>query len=139
MTALRKEGLKRAKSTGMYTVGFTQKYALAVHETNRNYRVGGWKYFERPTRKLVNSGELALQIRTVAKKTGSITMGLKIAAFRLLREATLGRNDYIPIDTGALRASGYVGLGTGEKEAQAGFIKSEQVRQKALAARRRKK
>ena len=133
LAALRKEGLKRAKSTGTVTVGFTQRYALVVHETNRKYNQGKagtkkrqWKYLETPTRQLSNSGELAAQIRTVAKKTGSITMGLKIAGLRLLREA----QDVVPRDTSALRASGFVGVGNAIPESQAAFSKSETLRKK---------
>jgi len=130
IAALRKEGVKKAKTTEGYTVGFTQRYALVVHETNRKYRVGAWKYLEIPTRQLSNSGELAAVVRQTVKSTGSITIGLKFAALRIQREATDRSNNFVPVASGALRGSVYVGKGNAEKEAVAAFARSERIRLK---------
>lgn len=127
LNALKKEGLKRAKTTGTVTVGYTQKYALAVHETNRAYKNGRlWKYLEIPTRQLSNSGALTALIRKTALATGNITTGLKIGALRIQKESM----KIVPLDTGALRASAFVGIGDGIKESEAAFSKSEALRNK---------
>ena len=125
LTALKKEQVKGLKFNVEYTVGFTQKYALAVHETNKKYRVGGWKYLETPTRRLSNSGELGLIIRKAVKATGKIETGLALAALRIQRDAMKA----VPIDTGALRGSAFTGKGKGLKEAGAAFARSERIRQ----------
>ena len=67
----------------MYTVGYSQNYALAGHEQKRKYTVGQWKDLETSLRQLSNSGEIANIIRKTTLATKTVTMGLKLAALRL--------------------------------------------------------
>lgn len=107
-------------------VGFSQKYAVDVHENLEARHAAGKqaKYLEAPARRL--HLELAKIVRDVFKRTGSWSKGLLMAGLRLLREA----QQVVPIDTSALKASGYVAFKKDEASASsAAFSKSEGIRQ----------
>jgi hypothetical protein len=84
-------------------VGFTQSYAIYVHEMKGLKHTTGKAGFlldnARDLRK-----EMAQTVLTVTKNTGNVTKGL-IAAGQRLQGAAM---DDTPIDTGALRASSFV-------------------------------
>lgn len=112
-------------------VGYTQAYALFVHEmvpgqprppmsdeqrramfaaiAEREARghvpwaVGQPKFLEQPARELSNDGELARIVVTVIKKGGTPLQGLLMAGLRLQRESQI----LCPVDTSALKASAF--------------------------------
>lgn len=124
LTAKLKKLAREAKEQeNVVVVGYSQRYAIWVHETNKNYRVGQWKYLEDPNRRLQST--LRAIIVQVYKKTRSMKQALLVAAFRLLRES----QELCPEDTGALRASGYVAMESEEQQvAAAAFARSETIR-----------
>lgn len=105
-------------------VGFSQRYAMVVHEDmNAAHPTGQAKYLEQPARDL--QSELALIITQVFIKTKSMRQALIMAGLRLQREA----QELVPIDTSALRASAYTAA---EEDADAAastaFAASESIR-----------
>ena len=112
------------------TVGFTQNYALAVHETHRKKS----KYLEQPARTKRN--ELGTIVVKGMKATKSLEKALIIAGLNL----QIASQKLVPVDTGALKASAFTSL-TRNTEAVAGraFEKSELVKKKAISAREKKK
>lgn len=116
-------------------VGFTQVYAVHVHEdTDAQHAEGKTaKYLEGPARTLKNV--LAKMIEVVVRKTGSIRKGLAIAGLRLQREA----QKIVPIDTGALKASAFTAFEEEvEVKAKVAFEKSEVIRLAGLNKKKRK-
>jgi len=107
-------------------VGYTQRYALYVHEDLNAHHAPGKqaKYLEAPARRLER--ELGQIVAEVTKKS-SLQKGLLVAGLRLQRESQL----IVPVDTSALKASAYTAL---EKDADsasaAAFAKSEAIRTK---------
>ena len=86
-------------------VGYTQAYALYVHENlEAKHKEGKQaKFLEAPARQLSSSGELG-RIVAEAKKAGkTLAQGLLLAGLRIQRES----QRIVPIDTGALRASAF--------------------------------
>lgn len=100
-----KESLKkRGKGTGKVsvTVGFTQSYAIHVHENlHSRHPVGQAKYLEQPAREL--QGVLGKVVVATMVQGNTLEQGLVNAGLRLQREA----QKLTPIDTGALRASAF--------------------------------
>lgn len=98
----------KADSQPEVVVGYTQSYALYVHEDmEAHHPVGQAKYLEQPARELSNSGELG-RIVTQAKAQGRpLSTGLLLAGLRLQRES----QQLVPVDTGALRASAFTKMG----------------------------
>lgn len=91
-------------SKASVTVGFTQNYALYVHEDmSAKHPHGQAKYLEQPARELSNSGELGRLASEVVKSGGKLEQGLLVAGLRIQREAQL----LVPIDTSALKASAF--------------------------------
>lgn len=84
-------------------VGYTQNYALYVHENLEARHAPGKqaKYLEGPARRL--AGTLGGMIRTAYRKTKNLSMGLLAAGLRLQRES----QEIVPIDTSALKASAF--------------------------------
>jgi len=112
-------------------VGFSQRYALVVHEDmNANHPVGQAKYLEEPTK--THLGEFKRILREVyksASRSGSYAAGLEKALLvvgrRLQREAQL----LVPVDTSALKASAYTAVEMdANAAAQEAFVKSEVIR-----------
>jgi predicted transcriptional regulator len=106
-------------------VGFTQRYALYVHE-DLNARHGPGKqakFLEDPARSQQHT--LRSIVYEVYQKTKSMSKALLVAGLRLLRES----QKIVPIDTGALRTSGYVALEQeAETVAQAAYELGEALR-----------
>lgn len=106
-------------------IGYTQSYALMVHEnTEAQHKKGKQaKYLEDPARRLRK--ELASIVVQVYKQTRSMSKGMLAAALRLLRES----QEIVPVDTGALRASGYVAYAQdADTAAQAAQARADSLR-----------
>lgn len=82
-------------------VGFTQNYAIYVHEIDKNYVSGEYKYLEKPAREMQN--ELASIVKVAASKGAGLDKALVLAGMRLQAAA----QKLCPVDTGALRASAF--------------------------------
>ena len=104
--------------------GYTQRYALPVHEgVGKNFRVGQAKFLEQPARE--KQKEIASVIAQVTKQSGDVQQGLLAGALRLQRES----QQLVPVDTSALKASAYVGTGKdADKKALEAFNKSENLK-----------
>ena len=104
----RRERKALAASKASARVGYTANYAVHVHEIDKNYRNGKkWKYLERPTRDLLNSGELAGIIATSYRGGARLEQALYLAALRIQRESQL----LAPLDTGNLKGSAFTRKG----------------------------
>lgn len=113
-------------------VGYTQSYALAVHELDAKHAEGKQKkYLEQPARTLRK--ELALTIRQKADQ-GDLAGGMLLGALRLQRES----QEIVPIDTGALKASAFTAI---EEEvdiiAAEAYSRSEAIRIAELQKRKK--
>jgi hypothetical protein len=83
-------------------VGFTQNYAIHVHENLHSaHKVGQAKYLETAYKMILP--EIKGIVKAILKVGGSLTKGLLIAGLRIQREA----QKLTPVDTGALKASAY--------------------------------
>jgi CRISPR/Cas system-associated exonuclease Cas4 (RecB family) len=83
-------------------VGFTQAYAIYVHEDmEAHHPVGQAKYLEQPARELRQ--DLGNIVTTILKAGESLSHALLTAGLRLQREA----QELVPVDTGALKASAF--------------------------------
>ncbi|MCK9568736.1 hypothetical protein M0R72_07335 [Candidatus Pacearchaeota archaeon] len=86
-------------------VGFTQSYAVHVHEnTQAHHQVGQAKFLEQPARQLQK--QLGTIVEQVTSKSKDLEKGLLTAGMRLQREAQL----LTPVDTSALKASAFTDL-----------------------------
>lgn len=115
----------------MVQVGYTQSYAVHVHEIQARHKAGKqWKYLEAPARSLAST--LVQIVKDVVRQTGSLRKGLLLAGLRLQRES----QKIVPIDTAALKASAYTAY---EEEADAAAAaarsKSDQLKAAVLAKR----
>lgn len=81
--------------------GYTQRYALPVHEIDRTHVIGKWKYLEDPAR------ENEREIGDIVRK--ALLRGVKLGKALLLGGLYLQRLSMkeVPVDTGALRASAF--------------------------------
>lgn len=83
-------------------VGFSQNYAVPVHEnTSAHHPVGMAKFLEKPARYLRRT--MTQIIANGLRRGLSLVHSVLMAGLRLQREAQL----LTPVDTGALRASAY--------------------------------
>lgn len=83
-------------------VGYTQNYALAVHENLSAYHtVGQAKYLEQPARE--NKKRYAAIVRALSLKGVPLDQALVAAGLELQRDSML----LVPVDTGALKASAF--------------------------------
>lgn len=99
LEAMRRRG---AEADASVSVGYTQRYALFVHENlNARHPIGNAKYLEGPARRL--AGTLGKIVTEVYKKTKSMVQSLLVVGLRLQRES----QEEVPIDTGALKASAF--------------------------------
>lgn len=107
-------------------VGYTQSYALAVHEVPANHDPGKRdKYLTGPLR----DEEQNIR-RVIAEETrqNDLATGLLMGALYLQRKS----QEVVPIDTGALKASSYTAVHDEAAEvAQKAFERSEAIRQAA--------
>lgn len=116
---------KRADgANAIVQVGFTQRYAVYVHENLDAYHpVGQAKFLEEPARTF--QPEIARVVNEVYKKTGSMRQALLIGGLFLQRKA----QERTPVDTSALRASAYTAAEEDAEGAAAeAFNASEQIR-----------
>lgn len=91
----------RLQSTAVVT-GFTQNYALYVHEDmEAHHNVGQAKFLEQPSMTLVP--EFRRIIEGAMDSGASLEQALLLAALRLQREAQL----LVPVDTAALKNSAF--------------------------------
>lgn len=124
-----------AESNETVQVGYTQRYAVYVHEIQAKHKEGKqWKYLESPARKLKKV--LADIVTLAATQTGSLKKGLLLAGYRLQRES----QQIVPIDTAALKASAYVAYERDANgKASEAYAKSEAVRAATETRRTTKK
>jgi hypothetical protein len=104
-------------------VGFSQRYALYVHEIQAYHKVGQWKYLETPARSM--RAQLGEIISSGLKK------GLKLQQCQMMAGLALQRaaQELTPVDTSALKASAFTcPLKDVEAVSQAAFSKSESIR-----------
>lgn len=105
-------------------VGYTQNYALVVHEVQAKHMVGQWKYLETPAR--ARAEQIGKRVAQVTKATGSLEMGLIQGGLLLQR---ISQDEFVPVDLGPLKASAYTAT---ERDAPAAaakaFAKSEAIR-----------
>ena len=122
---------KRAKDEAdtVVVVGFTQRYAIHVHENpEAHHPIGEYKYLEKPARSM--GSEIGQIIATTYKKTKSLAKSLLVGGLRLQRAA----QKLVPLDTGALKASAFTAFEKDlEQKAAAAFEKSEAVRKSKAA------
>lgn len=94
-----------AGGTVSVAVGYTQAYAIYVHENLKSHHpIGEAKFLERPFREL--GPDLASQITDDLRNGVSFPMALLRAGLLVQRESQL----LVPVDTGALRASAFTEL-----------------------------
>lgn len=102
------ERMQQAGRSPSVIVGFTQGYALKVHEDLEAFhRVGKAKFLTDPLHEM--QADLARQIKDDCKNGMDLSMALLRAGLRLQRASQLET----PVDTGALRASAFTRLDEG--------------------------
>ena len=86
-------------------VGYTQNYAIYVHENlEAHHEVGQAKFLEQPAREIAE--QLGTMIASDLKSGLTISQSLLRAGLRLQRES----QQLVPVDTGALKASAFTRL-----------------------------
>lgn len=132
VTKLKKKS--RETKNARVVVGFSQRYALFVHENipaNATYRVGQSKFLESTSRLFA---EVLAQDITNGVKQGKPLLEVLLETGQVLLNATL---DITPMDTGALRESGFVAsVKQADAVAAEAFSRSESLRIRILAARK---
>lgn len=89
------------------TVGYTQSYAIYVHENlTAKHPVGQAKFLEQPFREMADVFRGIIFQALKAKKT--LAQAVLLAGLRLQRESQLR----CPVDTGALKGSAFTRLET---------------------------
>jgi hypothetical protein len=92
-------------STISVMVGYTQNYALSVHEDLFAYHSEGQaKYLEEPARR--HSRKIGQMVRAYVEQGMTFEQALTMGGLFLQRESQL----LVPVDTGALRASAFTRL-----------------------------
>lgn len=93
-------------SQGSVIVGYTQAYALPVHENLKATHKEGKqaKFLEDPARK--NRGRYIAIVKQGLNKGLTLTQSLLVAGLRLQRDSQL----IVPVDTGALKNSAFTRL-----------------------------
>lgn len=93
------------------TVGYTQAYAVFVHENlEAQHKVGQAKFLEQPARDL--QPVFPIIIKDTIRKGGTFSQGILMACLRLQRDSQL----LVPVDTGALKNSAYTAMGDERQE-----------------------
>ncbi len=107
--ALEKRAAKYSKENNpSVLVGYTQQYAIYVHENLEAFHpVGQAKFLEYPAKLLKE--ELGHIVQDNLKKGRTISQALLIAGLRLQRES----QKLVPVDTGALKGSAFTRLEIG--------------------------
>lgn len=100
VAALKAKLKKSSRVVGI--VGYTQSYALVVHENLASHHdVGQAKYLEEPMR--TNAKAYAKDMIDVMNSGGTEEQAVMKACLHLQRDSQL----LVPVDTGALRASAF--------------------------------
>lgn len=99
------EKLKARVGSGVrvaFVVGYTQAYAVWVHENlNAVHKVGQAKFLEQPAREKADG--IADTVTATMKRGGTLEQGLLVGGLFLQRESQL----LVPVDTGALKGSAF--------------------------------
>jgi hypothetical protein len=113
-------------------VGFTQNYALFVHENkNARHTTGKAGFLLDNARDLQQ--EMSQIVLNVTKQTGSVEKGLLVAGVRLQAAA----QEDTPVDTGALKASAFTAKESDlEAASLQAYAEGEKERADAMADRR---
>jgi len=107
-------------------VGYTQTYAIHVHEKQASHKVGQAKYLEQPAREY--QGTIAAIIAKAIKKGKTLEQAMLLGGLRLQRES----QKLVPVDTSALKASAFTALDReAERKATEAYQRSEAIRFKA--------
>ncbi len=131
--ALEKRAVKDASES--VTVGFVQTYAIFVHEDRTAHHTVGEAGFLAKAATAFRPA-LAQDITNEVKGGKPLKRALLSAGRILLRAA----QDITPVDTGALKGSGFVTDTKNEDQAaEQAFGKSELIRQTAIGRRTRKR
>lgn len=106
---LKAKGREAAKSSVSVVVGYTQNYALAVHERTWVYHPNGQaKFLEEPFRSL--APEMKALIAEDMKGGMTMEQALLRQGLRLQRES----QELVPVDTGALKGSAFTRVERGQ-------------------------
>ena len=93
-----------------YQVGYTQSYAVWVHERMDVFHpVGQAKFLEQPARELGSNGTLARIVSQTMRSGGTLRQALLSAGLHLQRASQM----LCPVDTGALRNSAFTRIEEG--------------------------
>jgi hypothetical protein len=112
-------------------VGFTQNYALFVHEVPARHTTGKAGFLLDNARDLQQ--EMSQIVLDQVKKTGSIERGLLLAGNRLQAAA----QEDTPVDTGALKASAFTSKESDlEAASKQAYAEGEKIRADEVASRR---
>ena len=125
---LKKMGLEsKAKDNCVVVVGYTQTYAVYVHEnTKANHPVGQAKFLSGPADTMAD--EIATLVEKAVQAGVGVVSGLTLAGLRLQRES----QKLVPVDTGALKNSAFTSLEKNVAKASLdAFERSETIRKKA--------
>lgn len=96
----------RAKDVSV-TVGYTQYYAIYVHEDLKaRHDVGQAKYLEQPARTM--QPEMAKAVVDIMRKGGKLEMGMYMAGLILQRAS----QELVPVRYGDLKRSAFTRMGT---------------------------
>lgn len=102
---LRKAGKGTKAGTASVIVGYTQEYAIYVHENLEAYHeVGNAKFLEIPFR------EIEPDVPSILRKSIAAGMTLPQALLALGLKVQRTSMEQVPIDTGALRSSAFTRL-----------------------------
>lgn len=126
--------LARRKKQMSYVVGYTMSYAVHVHENMTAHHAAGKqaKYLEGPARQ--HREELREIARTTYAAAKDLNKAVAGAATRLYGAS----QELVPVDTGALRLSGFVAEESKAKSAAAlAQRKAEAHRRQVLKIRQR--
>lgn len=103
VNALKLQGKKRGPNS-QHIVGYGTDYGIYVHENLTAYHAPPTqaKFLEQPAR--TNRNNMAAIVRNALKRGMTVEQASYLAALFLLRES----QKLVPVDTGVLRASGFV-------------------------------
>lgn len=127
---------KKAGGHVEVVTGFTQRYAIHVHENlEAKHKEGKTaKYLERPYRE--NSKAIQDLIAREYERTRKLRLAVVTGGLKIQRLA----QQVVPIDTAALKSSAYTAEGNKiNSVATAAFQKSESVRRRQLTKRSKRK
>lgn len=115
----------KKEDDGAVIVGFSQNYAVHVHErTDLKHREGEAKFLEKAV--AANAGQVSRMVAEIRRRKGSLIQGLLVAGMKIQG----GAQNKTPVLTGALRASAYTAKEErAEAAASVAFNKSEKIRQ----------